>query len=529
MTSRTVRRLLLALPALALAAPLAVPVVASATAATESAATSQGITGTISLDGVGPYQGGIRIDKVGGPPSGNWQILYDIGRDGSFRISLEPGRYWVRFIGGQGVGSEWWGDAPSRGTSTPVVVEEGGYTRLDPVLERGGSIVGTAPEAARDDEDRARSFAEAWVPDPGRPGGLELARLTYVRADGSFVLPDLHSGDYLVRVRTRNGSRLEGWWTAGSTAPSARTAEPVAVATATPTDGVDLTGLHAQATIAGRVVRADGPALRGTQVQVLTRTEDGAFEQRDLDTSTDADGRFSVAVPSGAYRLRFVNGTAPDGVPVHPTYWGGTATLEGARTAEVEPGDAVTADAVLAPTSVVRLSTPGVAGTWTIGRTLAVRGARFYPASAAVSYQWLRDGRPVAGANGPTYRLTARDLERLLSVAVVARREGFDPVRTVVGAGVLDVQDLDPVRAPRIAGRPAVGSTLRVEAPTTRPSASSTTVQWLRAGRPIRGATRSTYRPVRADRDEYLSVVVTSRRTGYRPYVWRVYASSAVR
>ena len=65
-----------------------------------------------------------------------------------------------------------------------------------------------------------------------------------------------------------------------------------------------------------------------------------------------------------------------------------------------------------------------------MGRTLTATVtpwlAGSYPTTrAAMSLQWLRDGRPIAGATASRYTLTRADRDRKVSVRATARRYGY--------------------------------------------------------------------------------------------------------
>ena len=47
------------------------------------------------------------------------------------------------------------------------------------------------------------------------------------------------------------------------------------------------------------------------------------------------------------------------------------------------------------------------------------------PAPTSVAYQWLRNGAPIAGATGASYRIVLADVDDTLAVRVVARRTGY--------------------------------------------------------------------------------------------------------
>lgn len=89
----------------------------------------------------------------------------------------------------------------------------------------------------------------------------------------------------------------------------------------------------------------------------------------------------------------------------------GTGVFHGTLSASTA---AVAASGVVADVSVINETTPGAAAP-TVGDKLA---ASLSPAQATVTYQWNRDGAPIAGATGSAYILTAADEGKQMSVSV---------------------------------------------------------------------------------------------------------------
>ncbi|GAB2881861.1 hypothetical protein GCM10027026_36140 [Myroides odoratimimus subsp. xuanwuensis] len=79
---------------------------------------------------------------------------------------------------------------------------------------------------------------------------------------------------------------------------------------------------------------------------------------------------------------------------------------------------------VLAPDIEVQQAF-ALAGWPRLGRELTVRPGTFSPADARVAYTWLRDGRPIAGATGPSYLLAPEDIGSRVSVRVDLSRTGY--------------------------------------------------------------------------------------------------------
>ncbi len=72
------------------------------------------------------------------------------------------------------------------------------------------------------------------------------------------------------------------------------------------------------------------------------------------------------------------------------------------------------------------------------GRLLTVLPGTVTPSDATAHYTWLRDGSPIAGARGASYRLGAADVGHEVSVRVELRREGYrDEVVDLPAAGTV--------------------------------------------------------------------------------------------
>ncbi|MFE7506812.1 family 43 glycosylhydrolase [Promicromonospora sp. NPDC057488] len=81
------------------------------------------------------------------------------------------------------------------------------------------------------------------------------------------------------------------------------------------------------------------------------------------------------------------------------------------------------------------LKPPTVDGRPAAGSTLTAAPGRWDKRDVTFGYQWLRDGAPVAGAVGRTYRLTAADVGHRMSVQVTATRAGALPGTAVSERG----------------------------------------------------------------------------------------------
>src|SRR5690606_20702727 len=117
--------------------------------------------------------------------------------------------------------------------------------------------------------------------------------------------------------------------------------------------------------------------------------------------------------------------TWPDGSVV---YWTSNDTKP---TADADAASLVRpVTAIVFPTHnrQVNRSVPRVTGEVRFGSTLRAEGGTWSAPSPKLGYQWLRDGKPVAGATSASYPITAADVGSRLSVTVTASAPDFTTV-----------------------------------------------------------------------------------------------------
>lgn len=190
----------------------------------------------------------------------------------------------------------------------------------------------------------------------------------------------------------------------------------------------------------------------------------------------------------------------------------GTYTIRVAVTHSQLAGSPATASTTVTVIPRVSLTSPGISGTLRAGYLLTATGATPTPSDAVRTRTWLRDGTPIAAATGPTYKLTTSDSGRRISVRVDAAKDGWGdavPVTKTVNVAAACV-----VR-PTFTGTTRVGRRLTGSKGTWRAPSHTFSYRWLRDGRAITGATRTTYTTTRADRGHLITFQVTARRTGF--------------
>lgn len=157
---------------------------------------------------------------------------------------------------------------------------------------------------------------------------------------------------------------------------------------------------------------------------------------------------------------------------------------------------------------------PTVVGTARVGRVVSAGTTTWGPGAVTKAHQWLRNGKPIAGATGASYKLAAADLGTKVSVRVTGTKAGY-PTVVRTSAGKLVARGILTTATPKIAGTPVVGRLLKAYAGTWGPGTVTKTFRWYRNGVAIKGATGSSYRLTKADRGRRITVRVTGRKAAY--------------
>lgn len=200
---------------------------------------------------------------------------------------------------------------------------------------------------------------------------------------------------------------------------------------------------------------------------------------------------------------------------------------------------AVAAALLIGPSSVTRAESAqvpkvSVAGSPAVGSTLQAVPASWGTEPTRRVYEWLRDGEGDVLSNEPTYTLTEDDaghtmvvVERVWfgttedetsSAPVVATEPSAPSAAPAPAPAPAPAEVLAPavnVRRPTVKGTPKVGKKLAIRSKGTWTAPGHTfTYQWLRNGKVIKKATKTTYRLTAKDRRKKISVRVSASRAG---------------
>jgi surface antigen len=162
---------------------------------------------------------------------------------------------------------------------------------------------------------------------------------------------------------------------------------------------------------------------------------------------------------------------------------------------------------------------PTVTGTPRVGLPLTATLGTWNPAPTALAGQWLADGVPVPGATSTTWIPSWKMVGKKMSFQVTASRTGYTPVKAVAApATAVEPGQMSITSPATMTGTAALGSTIQVTPGSVSPVGTAT-VQWLRGGVAVPGATTSSYTITKADLGSRIRAQVTWARQGYTTVV----------
>lgn len=168
------------------------------------------------------------------------------------------------------------------------------------------------------------------------------------------------------------------------------------------------------------------------------------------------------------------------------------------------------------PKGVLSTDTPSITGDLAVGETLSVSKG-VWTLATQFSYQWLRNGQAISGADADRYKLTADDEGEKISVSVTGSKDEFaDATETSSQTANVEEGTHQNGVAPSITatGGVSVGQTLTAEDGIWSGDPSFS-YQWLRGSTSIAGETSQTYVIQAADVGSTIAVRVTASEAGY--------------
>jgi Carboxypeptidase regulatory-like domain len=473
-------------------------------------AASGSVSGTVydsSTPGVGLANAGVQAYTSDGTFVGSTST----SANGSFTLTgLAPGSYKLQYLPGFLNGNlaiQYWQDEPSLASADTFTISAGdALTGYDAHLAVGGTISGTVLDGAGANAPIANVDVTVYQ------NGVLVPTSSFSQTDndGNYALTGLAAGTYDVFFQPGYPSTdATQWW---SNAASEASATHVTVTAGTTVSGINAT-LHGGGTISGVV---SGKATNGTlfpagNSQLAVYAADGSLVSDAV--YADDSGSFSISnLAPGAYKIHV--DPQPDTNDFVPQWWNNKPTETAATAIIVKAGQTKVVNPTLASTAL-KPATPHVSGSTKVGSTLTVKPGIWHPGTVSLSYQWLRNDVPVAGATAANYPLTNADANAKITVAVTGAEAGYTtdtvtsaPTRAVTG-GVLSTG------VPTIQGTPAVGQVLTASPGTWGPGTVNLTYKWFRGSARIAGATSSSYTLEHSDAGKTIIVKVTGAAPGF--------------
>ncbi|MGC5167038.1 hypothetical protein [Luteimicrobium sp. DT211] len=190
-----------------------------------------------------------------------------------------------------------------------------------------------------------------------------------------------------------------------------------------------------------------------------------------------------------------------------------TVSVSGAADGHV-PATVTSKPVTIAKGTFASTEAPVLSGTPVVGQTLTVTTGSWSAPDTTVTYQWYRDATKI-GTGARSYKLTADDSGRKVSVQITAHANGFNDATTTTTPSSVTVKAAAfGATTPTITGTTKVGATLTAHAGSW-PNATRLTYQWKRNGSSISGATKTTYVLTSGDRGTKITLTVTGTLPGY--------------
>ncbi|SEB70626.1 C39 family peptidase [Arthrobacter woluwensis] len=175
--------------------------------------------------------------------------------------------------------------------------------------------------------------------------------------------------------------------------------------------------------------------------------------------------------------------------------------------------DAVRTSAQVLVLRTLTTAAPKLTGTVKVGSVLTAQPGAWV-AGTSFTYQWLRNGAPIAGAVAAGYKLGPSDAARTIAVRVTGTKAGYAPASRASGA--VTVPRVLAAAVPTYTGKALLGTVLAAKNGAWT-AGTTFRYQWYRNGAAIAGGTRSTYTLASADLGARLTLRVSGSKAGYSP------------
>ena len=197
--------------------------------------------------------------------------------------------------------------------------------------------------------------------------------------------------------------------------------------TATKTGYVSVTRTSAPSATVPKLLTGPTPTIAGTaKVGSVLTARPGTWAPAKVALSYQWY-RGASAI-KGATKARYLLHTSEVGQPITVTVTGRLGGYSSV-TRTATPTEAVAK-------GTLKAKTPKISGTRRSGHVLKVNGGNWGPGAVKLTYQWYRGSAAVSGATRASFRLTAKDKGKTLSVVVLGSKSGYDSQSMKVGVTI---------------------------------------------------------------------------------------------
>lgn len=380
-------------------------------------------------------------------------------------------------------------------TDNPIPLTAGTTTYGDFVLPFGFTAEGKVSNTKG--AGIPGTMVKAYVYDSYPVKSWTLVRTATANSNGDYSFTGLPSGSYVVRYQpVANSGYQEVYF--GSSVATTKEAAGSFYFKAGMTYVGDLT-LRSLPVLKAGTLKITGAVRVG---ETATATTSGWPSGTSFGYTWLKDGVVIAGATSKAYTLR----SSDAGRSITVRVKGSSAT---------NAPTTVTSAKLTVGAGKIRVGSVSVTGSARVAGTLTVTSKGWSPSSATLTYRWNRNGAPIKGATGTTYKLTTQDHTAVITATVTARKTGYSTISTTssnvkIGAGILT-----QTGKVTITGTAKVGSTVRAQPGTWGPGSVTLSYRWNRDGAMIKGATGRDYRLTSSDKGKKITVTITARRTAY--------------
>lgn len=163
---------------------------------------------------------------------------------------------------------------------------------------------------------------------------------------------------------------------------------------------------------------------------------------------------------------------------------------------------------------------PTVNGAPRVGVPIAAKVGAWSPAPTRYGYQWYAGGVAIPRATAATFTPTATQFGKALQVRVASTRAGYGTgAATSVASAAVAPGTQTVTEDPGVSGTPQVDEVLSADPGAYAPGGARVSLQWLADGKPIPGATATTFVPAQGQAEARISLRVTAAKAGYSSLV----------